>query len=278
MKNFSFETRVEHVSAAIEDSLFSAILGIGERDQLALSLADIFGSDIDFYTDIQKGDSFKVLIEKKYLNGQFVKYGAVLAAAFRNRQKLLTGYRFQDENGRPAYFGPDGKSLKKSFLKSPLKFARITSKFSLARWHPILKVLRPHLGVDYAAQVGTPVQAVGAGVVTACGYSGGSGNMVRIRHSGGFESMYLHLSRIAVKSGARVSQGQIIGYVGSTGLSTGPHLDFRVMHNGKPVNPLKVISPPGAPVSPDLFDSFSALRDKLSDQLKMSNDELSRTP
>jgi murein DD-endopeptidase MepM/ murein hydrolase activator NlpD len=278
MKNFPYETRVEPVSAVIEGSLFSTILEIGERDQLALSLADIFGSDIDFYTDIQRGDSFKVLIEKKYLNGQFVKYGAILAAGFRNKQKLLTGYRFQDENGIPAYFGPDGKSLKRSFLKSPLKFARITSKFSLARWHPILKVLRPHLGVDYAAQVGTPVQAVGAGIVTACGYSGGNGNMVRIRHAGRYESMYLHLSRMAVKPGAHVSQGQVIGYVGSTGLSTGPHLDFRVLQNGKPVNPLKVISPPGAPVSPNLIDRFAALRDKLNDQLNMPNDKLSRMP
>jgi murein DD-endopeptidase MepM/ murein hydrolase activator NlpD len=278
MKNFAYETRVEPVSAVINNSLFSTILEIGERDQLALGLADIFGSDIDFYTDIQKGDSFKVLIEKKYLNGQFAKYGAIQAAAFKNKQKLLTGFRFQDENGKPAYFGPEGKSLKRSFLKSPLKFARITSTFSLARWHPILKVLRPHLGVDYAAQVGTPVQAVGDGVVTSCGNSGGSGNMVRIRHSGRYESMYLHLSRIAVKSGARVSQGQVIGYVGSTGLSTGPHLDFRVLHNGKPVNPLKVISPPGAPVSPRLLGSFAALRDKLNDQLRMTNNELNQMP
>ncbi len=278
MKNFSYETRLETVSAVIDNSLFSTILEIGERDQLALELADIFGSDIDFYTDIQKGDSFKVLVEKKYLNGQFAKYGAILAAAFRNKQKLLTGFRFQDENGKPAYFGPDGKSLKRSFLKSPLKFARITSKFSLARWHPILKVLRPHLGVDYAASVGTPVQAVGAGVVTACGYSGGNGNMVRIRHAGRYESMYLHLSRIAVRPGARVSQGQVIGYVGSTGLSTGPHLDFRVLYNGKPVNPLKVISPPGEPVSSNLFSSFAALRDKLNNQLRMTDDKLSRMP
>ena len=278
MKNFAYETRVEPVSAVIHNSLFSTILEIGERDQLALGLADIFGSDIDFYTDIQKGDSFKVLIEKKYLNGQFAKYGAIQAAAFKNKQKLLTGFRFQDENGKPAYFGPEGKSLKRSFLKSPLKFARITSTFSLARWHPIFKVLRPHLGVDYAAQVGTPVQAVGDGVVTSCGSGGGSGNIVRIRHSGRYESMYLHLSRIAVKSGARVSQGQVIGYVGSTGLSTGPHLDFRVLHNGKPVNPLKVISPPGAPVSASLFGSFAALRDKLNDQLRMTNSELNQMP
>lgn len=278
MKNFSYETRVEPVSAVIEGSLFASILHIGEKDQLALDLADIFGSDIDFYTDIQNGDSFKVLVEKKYLNGQFAKYGAILAAAFTNKQKLLTGFRFEDENGKPAYYGPDGKSLKKSFLKSPLKFARITSRFSLARMHPILKVLRPHLGVDYAAQVGTPVQAVGSGVVTGAGYSGGNGNMVRIRHEGGFDTMYLHLSRIAVRSGARVSQGQVIGYVGSSGLSTGPHLDFRVLRHGKPVDPLKVIFPPGPPVPSNRFDDFAALREKLNGQLRITNYEVRRIP
>jgi murein DD-endopeptidase MepM/ murein hydrolase activator NlpD len=278
MKNFSYDTRVETVSAVIEASLFSAVLGIGERDQLALEIAEIFGSDIDFYTDIQKGDSFKVLIEKKYLNGQFSKYGAIQAAAFSSKNRVFTGFRFEDENGKPAYYAPDGKSLKRSFLKSPLKFARITSRFSRARMHPILKVVRPHLGVDYAAPIGTPVQAVGAGRVTSAGYSGGSGRMVRISHTSGYESMYLHLSRIAVKSGAHITQGQVIGYVGSTGMSTGPHLDFRVLRNGKAINPTKVIFPPGAPVSPRLFERFAALRDKLSGELRITNDELKHMP
>lgn len=271
IKNFPFETRAESVSAVIEESLFSSVMDIGEKDQLALDLAEIFGSDIDFYSDIQKGDSFKVLIEKKYLNGNFAKYGAILAATFSNNHKAFTGYRFQDENGKPAYYAADGKSLKRSFLKSPLKFARISSKFSRARMHPILKILRPHLGVDYAAQIGTPVQAVGAGVVTAAGSSGGSGNMVKLRHSGGFETMYLHLSRIAVRSGAKVTQGQVIGYVGSSGLSTGPHLDFRVLRHGKAINPLKVIFPPGAPVQPKAFESFASLRDKLNYELRLTS-------
>jgi murein DD-endopeptidase MepM/ murein hydrolase activator NlpD len=276
IKNFPFEIRVERVTAAISDSLFSAVMDIGESDQLALDLADIFACDIDFYTDIRDGDSFKVLVEKKYLDGRFVKYGAVLAAEFTNDQKVFAGYRFQDEDGKPGYFAADGKSLKRSFLKSPLKFARITSRFSRARMHPILKVLRPHLGVDYAARIGTPVQAVGAGVVTAAGLSGGSGKMVRIRHSGGFETMYLHLSKIAVRVGTRVTQGQVIGNVGSTGLSTGPHLDFRVYQHRKAINPLKVIFPPGAPVQPKLFETFAALRDKLNNKLQMTNDELTR--
>jgi len=276
MKNYPYEIRVEAVSASIEDSLFASIMSIGEKDQLALDLAEIFGSDIDFYTDIQKGDSFQALVEKKYLDGQFSKYGVVLAATFNNSGKLYSGFRFEDEPGKPAYYAPDGKSLKKSFLKSPLKFARISSGFSRARFHPVLRRVRPHLGVDYAARAGTPVQAVGSGTVLLAGYRGGNGRMVRLRHSAGYETMYLHLSRIAVRSGARVAQGQVIGYVGSTGLSTGPHLDFRVLKDGKAVNPLKVIFPPGPPVSPRKFGEFAAVRDRLNDELRMTNDEINR--
>jgi murein DD-endopeptidase MepM/ murein hydrolase activator NlpD len=273
MKSFRYETRVENVSAEIESSLFASVMSIGEKDQLALDLAEIFGSDIDFYTDLQKGDSLRALIEKKYLGGQFSKYGAILAAEFTNQQKVLTGILFEDEHGKPAYYAPDGKALKKSFLKSPLKFGRITSRFSFARKHPILKVVRPHLGVDYAAPVGTPVQSVAAGVVTDAGRSGGNGNMVRIRHSGGYETTYLHLSRIAVKSGARVIQGDVVGNVGSTGLSTGPHLDFRIRQHGKAVNPTKIIFPPGAPVPAVQFSRFAALRDRLINDLRLTIDD-----
>lgn len=268
VKDFQFDVTVETVNGTINSSLFATVSNIGEKDQLALDLAEIFASDIDFHTDIQKGDSFKALIEKRYLDGDFTGYGAVLAASFINNGKEFTGFRFEDENGKPAYYARDGKSLKKSFLKSPLKYARISSGFSLARRHPVLKVVRPHLGVDYAAPTGTPVQAVGDGVVISAGYSGGNGNMVKIRHAHGYQTMYLHLSRIAVKRGARVSQGQVIGNVGSTGLSTGPHLDFRVYRNGKALNPLKVISPPGEPVSKERFASFAAVRDSLEKQLR----------
>jgi murein DD-endopeptidase MepM/ murein hydrolase activator NlpD len=271
VKDFQYETRVESVSAGIDTSLFASIESIGEKDQLALDMAEVFSSDIDFNTDIQKGDSFRALVEKKYLNGQFTGYGTILAASFSNGRRTFMGIRFNDENGKPAYYGPDGKALKKSFLRSPLKFTRITSKFSLSRLHPVLRVLRPHLGVDYAAPIGTSVHAVGSAVVTSAGWSGGSGRMVKLRHSGGYETMYLHLSRIAVKVGARVSQGDVIGYVGSSGLSTGPHLDFRVYRNGHAVNPLKIISPPGAPVSPAHFDQFAALRDKFKTELRTTN-------
>ena len=269
IKNFPFETRAVPVSAVIEDSLFASVMSIGERDQLALDLADIFGSDIDFYTDIQEGDSFRVLVEKKFLDGRFVKYGPILAAAVTNQQKQITGLLFEDENGKPAYYTPEGKALKRSFLKSPLKFAspRIVSRFSLARRHPILKTVRPHLGVDYAAPVGAPVQAVASGVVKSAGRNGESGKMVRIRHANGYETLYLHLSRITVKAGARVNQGDVIGLVGSTGLSTGPHLDFRIYRNGRAMNPAKIVLPPATPVPPDRFDRFAALRDTLMPQL-----------
>jgi murein DD-endopeptidase MepM/ murein hydrolase activator NlpD len=262
VKEFPFEVRVEEVAAVIKSSLFQSIENIGEQDALAWNLEDIFNSDIDFYIDIRKGDSFKVFVEKKYLDGKFSGYGAVLAACFINDGRTIMGFRFEDKNGKPAYFDPDGKSLKKSFLKSPLKYSRISSTFSFGRRHPITKKVQPHLGVDYAAPIGTPVRAVASGRVAMAGRSGNNGNMIRLRHPNGYETMYLHLSRIAVRTGASVSQGEVIGYVGSTGLSTGPHLDFRIQRNGKALNPLKMIFPPGDPVPAEKFEQFTAVRDK----------------
>ena len=228
VKDFPYETRVETVSGAIESSLFVSIANIGEKDQLALQLEDIFNSDIDFLIDIREGDSFKAVVEKKYLDDEFSKYGDVLAASFTNAGKNILGFLFEDKNGKPAYYDPEGKALKKSFLKSPLKYTRISSRFSPARRHPITKKVQPHLGVDYAAPVGTPVRAVGSGMVAETGKDGANGRFVRLRHPRDYETMYLHLSRIAVKTGTHVGQGDVIGYVGSSGLSTGPHLDFRI--------------------------------------------------
>jgi murein DD-endopeptidase MepM/ murein hydrolase activator NlpD len=278
INNIQFETRVERISSKIESSLFASVVEMGETYELAMDLADIFGSDIDFNTDIQKGDSFQALVEKKYLDGKFVKNGAILAASVSNQKKLLTGFRFTDENAKPAYYAPDGKALKKAFLKAPLKVIRITSRFSKARFHPILKTVRAHLGVDYAAPVGTPVQAVAVGTVVNAGQSGGSGKMIRLRHSGGYESQYLHLSRIAVKPGERVDQGMVIGNVGSSGLSTGPHLDFRILRNGSAINPSKIIFPPGKPVSQAQFSQFAEQRDGLINKLagKETNGQVAR--
>jgi len=267
VKQFPYTTRVEAVSGVIGDSLFSAIAGAGEEERLGLDLADIFMWDIDFYTELQPGDSFRLLVEKKYLDGKFLKYGPILAASFFNQNRNLTAFRFEARPGAAEYFDAAGKSVKRSFLRSPLKFARITSRFSYARRHPILRIVRPHLGVDYAAPAGTPVVAVSAGTVAAAGPASQGGKMVRIRHAGGLETYYLHLMRIAVRTGSAVSQNQIIGYVGSTGLSTGPHLDFRVTQRGRFINPGKVIFPPSPPVPPSEFARFAAARDPLQAQL-----------
>ncbi len=268
IKKFPYEIRIEPVSGIIENSLFLAVKESGEEEQLALDLAEIFMWDIDFYTDIQKGDAFRMLVEKKYLDGRFVKYGPILAADITNQGKTFFGYRFRCEDGTHGYYGPDGIALKKSFLKSPLKFARITSSFSKGRFHPVLRIVRPHLGVDYAAPAGTPVVAVGAGIVASAEIKGGSGKMVMIRHAGGYETLYLHLSRIAVRSGVRIAQGQVIGYVGATGLATGPHLDFRVIERGRYVNPTKVVFPPPPPVPSASLSRFVALRDSFQSQLE----------
>jgi murein DD-endopeptidase MepM/ murein hydrolase activator NlpD len=268
VKNFPYEVRVEGISGSIDGSLISSMLDSGEQEILALELANIFGSDIDFYTDLQKEDSFRILVEKKYLDGKFKKYGSILAAEMVNQKKKYTGVRFEDVKGKPAYYAPDGKALERSFFKSPLKFAaRISSRFTGRRLHPILKIVRPHLGIDYVAPSGTPVQAVGSGVVITAGNGGDSGKMIKLRHAGDYETMYLHLSRILVKAGSRVDKGDLIGYVGSTGLSTGSHLDFRVSYRGKFINPTKIVFPPADPVRSDSFSRFLVQRDAVLQQL-----------
>jgi murein DD-endopeptidase MepM/ murein hydrolase activator NlpD len=268
IKDFVYETRVESVSGIIEGSLIGSIASKRELEMLALQFADIFMYDIDFYTDLKKGDAYRLLVEKKYGHGRFIKYGSILAAEFQNQGRTLRGFHYTDANGAQAYFAQDGKALKRSFLKSPLKFARVTSRFAGSRLHPILKIFRPHLGVDYAAPVGMPVQAVGSGVVKSAGIQGGSGRMVKLGHPGGYETLYLHLSKIAVKPRDRVSQGDVIGYVGSSGLSTGPHLDFRILQHGNYINPAKVIFPPNPPLAGSALEQFAQIRDSL--QLRLN--------
>jgi len=262
LKRFNYETRTEAFAGVIEDSLYLAVTDAGEQAVLAGELADIFTWDVDFYTDIQKGDSFRILLEKQYLNGKFARYGKILAADLSVQNKVFSAFRFQNE-----YYDDRGNALRKTFLKSPLKFARISSRFSFARFHPILKIVRPHLGVDYAAPTGTAVVAVAAGTVASAGVDGDLGKSVRLKHADGYESVYSHLSVIAVGSGSSVSQGEVIGQVGATGLATGPHLDFRLLRSGKYVNPAKVILPPAKPVPAALFVDFAALRDGLRGRL-----------
>lgn len=252
------------VNGIIEDSLFRAVEQAGENAELAMQLAQIFGYDLDFYTDPRKGDTFRVLVEKKkYARGQFAGYGKIFAAEYDNGNKKYQALLFHDEVGRSAYYTAEGKSLQKMFLRSPLKFgAAVTSHFSNARFHPVLKTVRPHMGTDYGAPVGTPVQTIGTGRVLFAGAKAGEGNMVQITHPNGYETMYLHLSRMFVRIGEHVEIGKTIGLVGSTGLSTGPHLDFRILQRGKYKNFEKLGLPPSDPVSKKNLPEFSALREK----------------
>ena len=258
-------TETVAVASEIHSSLFLAVAGAGEGPELALQLADIFGWDLDFYTDPRPGDTFRLVVEKKrYLRTDEVRYGRVLAAEYVNRGRPYRAVLFRESNGRPAYYAPDGKSMQKAFLRSPLKFsARITSGFSHNRFHPILRRRRPHLGVDYAAPAGSPVQAIGDGTVTFAGRNSGAGRMIRLRHANGYETEYLHLSRILVRPGQRLAQGQIIGRVGSTGLSTAAHLDFRIRQQGRYRNFLALQLPPAHPVAKKDWDDFTAVRDRV---------------
>ena len=258
--------RVEVLTAAgvVEDSLFNAVEHAGESAELAMRLAQIFGYDLDFYTDPRKGDSFRMVLEKrKYLDGQTAGYGKIFAAEYVNAGRRYQALLFHDGEGRAAYYSADGKSLQKAFLRSPLKFgAAVTSHFSRSRFHPILKSYRPHMGTDYGAPIGTPVQAIGTGKVTFAGRKGGEGNMVQISHTNGYQTWYLHLSRMFVRTGERVETGKTIGLVGSSGLSTGPHLDFRILFKGQYKNFERLGLPPSDPVSKKSWPEFAAVREK----------------
>jgi murein DD-endopeptidase MepM/ murein hydrolase activator NlpD len=260
VKKLDFEMDTVAVRGVIRNSLFAAVTEAGEQEPLAGELSNIFAWDVDFDTDIQKGDTFRLLLEKRYLGGKFDRYGNILTAELTVGKKRYAAFRFQNE-----YYDSSGKSLKKALLKSPLNFsARISSRYSGARMHPILKIVRPHYGIDYAAPTGTPVVSVASGRVVSAGINGGFGKSVRIHHgTGGLETMYSHLSVIGVYVGQMVAQGQWIGDVGATGLATGPHLDFRVFERGKPTNPLRKIVPDAPPVPSSLLARFTALRDDL---------------
>ena len=267
---FEYENRVHRVLGTINSSLFNTIAQLEEADQLALDMAEIFSWDIDFNTEIQKGDRFSLVVKKLYLEGDFVKYGNILAVLFSNAGKVYSGYYFEDPEGDSGYFDDNGQSLKRDFLKSPVKFSRISSRFSRRRFHPILKRRLPHLGVDYAAPRGTPVVAAGSGRIQFKGWKGGFGKFVEIRHSNGFTTMYAHLSRFArgLRRGIRVTQGQVIGYVGSTGLSTGPHLDYRVKRNGMFVNPLTLKIKPSKPLKLEYREAFQEVKTRWKNELR----------
>ena len=262
----SYESRAESAGGVITSSLFGAVDAAGEQPQLALDLAQIFEWDVDFNTELQRGDSFRVVVEKMYLDGQFARYGAILSAELLRGPRVIRAVRFEG-TGRAEYYTPEGVPLRKTFLRSPLKFSRISSRFSKARFHPILKRFRPHLGVDYAAPSGTPVRAAADGVVLHAGWHGGYGKTVKLRHGRGIQTLYGHLSRIHVKAGQRVQQGDLIGNVGTTGLSTAPHLDYRTIRDGVFVNPLTIQPPPPEPLSAALRPAFEHVRSRAIAQL-----------
>ena len=260
---------VEVVSGEIDHehtSLVSAIDAAGETIDLALALANIFGGEIDFSTELQPGDRFELSVEKQFRDDhQFAGYGPVSAAEFTNAGRRVRAMRFTPQDGSPAYFDEHGRSMRRFFLASPLKFQPVvTSAFSNARMHPVLREVRAHLGVDYRAPAGAPVVAVADGVVLSAGMSGGAGRMVHLRHANGFETEYLHLSAIAVRAGSRVRQGELIGKVGSSGLATGPHLDYRLKKNGAFINPVTAhrAMPPADPIPAAEMAAFEAARDR----------------
>ncbi len=263
---YARERRLRLASGTVDGSLTEAVAQSGAPPVLAYKMADVLQWDLDFNRDLRQGDRFEVLYEEVLVRGQPTEVGPVLALSYENRGQTLEAYRYGDE---PAYYDAQGRPLQKMFLRSPLRFSRITSHFSLHRFHPVLHVYRPHYGVDYHADVGTPVHSTARGTVVFAGRSGGSGNMVKIRHPNGYVTAYLHLSRFAhgTRPGARVEQGQVIAYSGATGLATGPHLDYRVQRDGRWIDPLSLKSVAAEPLGRSDLGDFLAWRDTLRESL-----------
>ncbi len=266
-----FDTETVKISGVIKDSFWNALIAEGESGQLVMSMHELLQWDVDF-TTIQPDDSFKAIFEKQYYQGEFVKYGEIQALEFTNGGRSFYAFKFDDpKTGKARYYDQDGKGVKKAFLKVPFKYDyRISSGFSYSRLHPVLGKRRPHYGIDYAAPTGTPVLASASGRVVSAGWNGGSGKMVKIRHANGYYTYYLHLSRILVKAGASVGQGDRIGLVGSTGLATGPHLDYRIQdRKGRFLNPKKYVALPSETGLPkELMKDFATIRDAYMQQLK----------
>ena len=253
------EIRARYAEATIESSLWNAMITNGLPADLALELSEIYAWTIDFF-GLQKDDSIRVYYEEQYVDSTRIGIGHIYAAHFYHGRRWQDAYWFENEDIR-GYFDGEGNSLRKAFLKAPLNYKRISSHFSYARKHPVLKIVRPHTGVDYAAPTGTPVVSIGDGVVIEKGYKGGGGHTVKIRHNSTYTSAYLHLSKYGkdLRVGSHVSQGQVIGYVGSSGTATGPHLDFRIWKNGCPIDPLKMESPPVEPVPAAYRTAFDSV-------------------
>ena len=249
---------VLRLEGEVTSSLFGAVEAAGGNPELAVVLAGVFQWDVDFLRDVRKGDRFVAVVEQRSVDGSFYEYGTLYAARFVNDGKTLDAIAYPDGDGHIGFYDGEGRPLRKQFLRSPLEFSRITSRFSHSRFHPVLRRRTPHYGVDYGAPVGTPVRATADGRVTFTGSRSGAGRMVTVTHANGYETNYLHLSRYGagIKPGVRVEQGQVVGYVGSSGLSTGPHLDYRVRQNDRWINPLTISSPPAPPLGEERLRRF----------------------
>ena len=263
-----YERRIEQTGGMIKDNLIASIGEGRENLMLGLQLSDIFSWDIDFTSDIRNGDVFKIVAEGLYLDGEFRKYGDILSAEFQNNGKTYSAYRFEFD-GKTDYYDAEGRSLKKAFLKAPLSFRRISSGYSKGRFHPVLKIYRPHHGLDYAAPAGTPVSAIGDGIVVFAGRKGQYGNLVILKHPNGYRTYYGHLSKLGsgIKNGIKVKQGEIIGNVGSTGIATGPHLHYEIRINNRPLNPFTLKIPKGEPVPVKLMADFIRMKDEMDGRI-----------
>jgi murein DD-endopeptidase MepM/ murein hydrolase activator NlpD len=265
------ETRLHMRSGEIRSSLFAATDAAGMSDAVAVQIAEVFSTDIDFHRDLRKGDRFAAVYEVQYHQGEPVKTGRLLSAEFVNNGKTFQAVWFQNPDGEGGYYTPDGKNIRKAFLRSPLEFSRVSSGFSMSRFHPVLQTWRAHKGVDYAAPTGTRVKATGDGIVEFAGKQGGYGNLVVLRHQSKYTTWYGHLSGFApgMQKGKRVTQGDVIGYVGSTGVATGPHLHYEFRTNDVHQDPLRVAMPPAPPLAPQHRAAFDENARPLADRLAL---------
>ena len=269
VKPIAYDVRMETVTGSIRSSLYGAMAGAGEKPELAVRIGNLMGWEIDFVHDLRVGDTFSVLVEKRYSGTRFMGYGKILAVAFTNKGVLHEAFRMEEADGSGEYYAPDGRNLRHVFLKTPVAFTRISSGFTLRRYHPIQKRYKPHYGVDYAAPTGTPIYAIGSGTLKRVATNNSSGNHIMITHGNGYESGYLHMSRFAkgMRTGKKVKQGDLIGYVGSTGLATGPHLCFRMKIHGKPVDPTKIDTPRAGSIDATRKEAFSRIMAQYRPQL-----------
>ncbi len=280
MSELPHEKKTVVISGTIENSLYEDGLKAGVDPQAIMALSDIFAWDVDFASDIRKGDTFSVLTEVLYVEGRPVKAGRILGAEMVNDGRKYTAVYFAGTDGAGSYFDAEGKSLTRTLLKSPLRFRRITSYFTNRRFHPLLKVYRPHHGIDYAAPTGTPVESSGNGRVIFSGWKNGYGNFIEVKHNNNYITGYGHLSRIVrgIRPGAKVSQGEVIGFVGSTGISTGPHLHYEIRVNSRLINPLSVKSEPDRSITKAELAKFASLRDDVVKKLTGKDTTVASNP